>query len=358
MVTINPDIVAAHAQHAHLYSTQLKSAQDHASHDALWSGIALGIVGQMLQPQMSGKLYSFSETMGALSDKGAEVGTRIDTTAKIHQFTEQANTELMGRTRTQINDPDLFHVPHTINDFPDSGIVSDIGSFASNCPQYSQAGSVAVTLGAVSLALDALGLALDPVGNMFGMFAGVIIDLVWPLKEVLDLLAGDPGALQDASATFDQIAQFLSETAHTYGASLSEITPAVWDEPGASDVYLRAANNLVQLAITAGSGAEDISGDLLIIGSFLGDLRAGVFDHIVGLVAEMLITAATGIAFSIPTFGASIAAAVGFMEAEAAFTTASIAIQLAAAVLRATAAAQVADTQAQNYDKLVADIRK
>jgi hypothetical protein len=296
--------------------------------------------------------------VGALAERGDDVGKRIDTTAKIHRFTEQANTKLMDTTKAQITDPDLFHMPKTINDFPDAGLVSDIGSFASNCPQYQQSGSVTVTLGAVSLALDVLGFVLDPVGNVFGMMAGIIIDLIVPLKKVLDALAGDPGGLQDASTAFDQIATYLSETAHTFAASLSEMTTAVWDEPGASDVYLKAAQNLVQLAITAGSGAEEISGDLLVIGSFLGDLRAGVFDHIVGLVVEMCITAATGVAFAVPTFGASIAAAAGIMEAEAAFTAASIAMQVAAATLRAIAAAQVADTQAHAYEKLVADIKK
>lgn len=358
MVTINTDIVAAHAQHVHLYSTQLKNAQDHVSHDGLWTGIALGMVGTLLFSPMDLKMKALSDTMGALSEKAADVEKRIDTTAQIHAFTERANTELMDHTKTTITDPDLFHAPKSINDFPDSGIVSDIGSFASNCPQYAQAGSVAVTLGAVSLALDVLGYALDPVGNMFGTFAGLIIDLVYPLKEILDALLGDPGALQDSSTAFEQIAQYLSETAHTFATSLSEINSSTWDEPGASDVYLKAANSLIQLAITAGTGAEEISGDTFVIGSFLGDLRAGVFDHIVGFVVEALFEAALGVAFAEVTLGASLAVAAGLIETEAGLTAASIAMQVAAAILRAIAAAQVAHSQAQSYDKLVADIKK
>lgn len=320
MVTINTEVVAAHAQHVHLYSTQLKDAQEHVSHDGLWTGIALGIVGQILASPMDSKMKGLSESMGALSEKAADVKKRIDTTAKIHHFTEQSNKKLMDHTKATVHDPDLFHAPKSINDFPDSGLVSDIASFASNCPQYAKAGSVAVVLGAVGLALDVLGYALDPVGNMLGTFAGLIIDLVVPLKKVLDLLLGDPGALQDSSAAFDQIAQFLSETAHTFAASLSEINDKTWKEPGASDVYLKAANSLIQIAITAGSGAEEISGDVLIIGSFLGDLRAGVFDHIVGFVIEALLEAALGVSLAEVTLGASLATAAGLIETEAALT--------------------------------------
>ena len=358
MVTIVPEVVAGHAQHVHLYAKQLDEAKDHAVHDGHWTEIALGGLGQVIFFAMDNKINSFADTIGALADKGDDVGTRIDTTAKIHHFTEQANKELMDKTKTSISDPDLFHAPKTINDFPDSGLVSDIASFASNCPQYSQAGGVAVALGAVGLALDVLGYALDPVGNVFGTMAGLLIDFVVPLKKVLDFLLGDPGALQDASTSFDQIAQYLSETAHTFAASLSEITPQTWTEPGASDIYLKAAENLVQLAVTAGSGAEEISGDIYMIGSFLGDLRSGVFDHIMGFVTEAIIELGAGAAAAEVTLGASLAAAIGLVETEAGLTAASIAVQIAGALARLGAAAVVAESQAQNYQKLVADIKK
>jgi hypothetical protein len=358
MVTVHPDVLAAHAQHVHLFAEQLRRAKDHTKHDGLWTEIALGGLGQLIFLPMDNKINSCSDTMAALADKAAEVKKRIDATAQHWNFTEQANKDLMDKTKTKIQDPDLFHAPKSLNDFPDMGLSGDIGQFASNCPQYAQAGWIPVTLGAVGLALDVLGYALDPVGNVFGELAGLIIDLVVPLRKILDFLLGDPGALQDASTAFDEIARYLSETAHTFNASLSEITPKDWDEPGASDVYVKAANNLVQLTITAGSGAEEISGDIFCIGSLLGDVRSKVFDHIVGFVLEAVFEAALGVAFSEVTFGASLAVATGIIETEAALTAASIAAELAAAAARLIAAAIVAHSQAENYDRLVADIKK
>lgn len=358
MTTINTDVVSAHAQHVHLFASQLNNAKDHATHDGHWTEIALGGLGQVIFWAMDLKINELADTMGALADKGDGVKKRIDATAKVHHFTEQANKQLMEKTKTSIHDPDLFHAPKSINDFPDMGLSGDIAQFASNCPQYAQAGAIPVVLGAVGLALDVLGYALDPVGNLFGEFAGLIIDLVVPLKKVLDFLLGDPGALQDASTAFDEIAKYLSETAHTFNSSLSQITPKTWDEPGASDVYLKAANNLIQLTITAGSGAEEVSGDILCIGSLLGDLRSHVFDHIVGFVMEAVFEAALGASFAEVTLGASLAAAAGLIETEADLTAASIAVEVAAAIARLSAAAMVANSQADNYRKLVADIKK
>ena len=62
--------------------------------------------------------------------------------------------------------------------------------------------------------------------------------------------------------------------------------------------------------------------------------------------------------FAEVTFGASLAAAVGLIEEEAAMTAASIAVELAAAAARLGAAALVAHSQAENYQKLVADIKR
>ncbi|SHG58696.1 hypothetical protein SAMN05443575_2318 [Jatrophihabitans endophyticus] len=357
MVTFNPEVVAEHAQHVHLFATQLDNAETHAMHDSTWTTIALGGLGILIFTPMTGKLDDFGTSVQTLSERADDVKKRIDSTVQIHRITEQANVELIDKTKTSITDPDLFHAPKSINDFPDMGISGDIGQFASNCPQYAEAGSIPVVLGAVGLALDVLGYALDPVGNVFGELAGLIIDLIWPAKELLDWLLGDPGALQDASATYEQIGQYLSETAHTYAASLAQITPATWDEPGASDVYRGAADSLVQLAVGSGTRSVEISGDILMIGSVLGDVRSHVFDHIVGFVMEAVFEAALGTSFAAVTFGASLGVAAGVIETEAAMTIASIGVEMAAAAARLGAAAMVAHAQSASYQKLIADIK-
>lgn len=112
------------------------------------------------------------------------------------------------------------------------------------------------------------------------------------------------------------------------------------------------------MTITAGSGAEEISGDILCIGSLLGDVRSHVFDHIVGFELWALFEAALGVSLSEVTLGASIAAAVSFIETEAELTLASIIVELAAAAARLGGAATVANSQADSYKKLVADIKK
>ncbi len=358
MPTINTEVVAAHAQHVQLFGKQLDTCEKHVSHNADCTTLALGMVGVMIFMPMTDKMWGYSSTVKALSEKADEVERRIDATATTWHFIEQANTELVDTMKTTIEDPDLMHWPESINDFPDSGMVSDIGGFASNCPQYAEAGAIPVVLGSVGMALDVLGWVVDPVGTIFGTLAGLIIDLCVPLKEVIDALMGDPGALQQAATAYEQTATFLSEAAHGFAASLGTITPATWDQPGASDVYLRAANNLVQLAVLAGEKAVEISGDIVMIGSFLGDLRNGVIEAVMGFVIAACFEAATGAALAPVTLGASIAVSGGIISTQAMMTAAGIAVDIAAASARLGAAAMVANSQKSSYDKLVADIKK
>ena len=46
-------------------------------------------------------------------------------------------------------------------------------------------------------------------------------------------------------------------------AHVAQTWSATWDEPGASDVYVKAADSLVQLAVSSGDRSIDISGDIL-----------------------------------------------------------------------------------------------
>jgi len=354
MTTVDPDILAAHAHDVLLFSQRCKNTADIATHQAHMQEAALGALGNLVALAVLELPGTWSSMMTGTAGGAKDLKDRIEATAKLHHFTEQVNTTLMQKTKAAVTDPDFFHAPQSVGDIPDMGMFSSIASFAAACPTLSEASPWAVALGAAGLAMDVLGYVLDPVAGVFGAMAGIIVDLAVPLKKILDLTLGDPAAISTVSTAWSQIAKFLATTGGDYSKAVATITPKVWNEPGASDVYLKTAKDVLGLVKVQAQNAETISEGLLMVGSALGDARAYIIGEIMSWLTEMIITAAAGAAAAPETLGASIAAAMGFMEAETAAKVAALALFVGGTAARLGAAAIVAHHQSEQFTAFTA----
>ena len=90
------------------------------------------------------------------------------------------------------------------------GLVEDAIEISAGIQDHSW---VDATLGGVGCGLDALGMVLDPLGSLMAWGVGWLLEHVEPLREALDQLAGDPGAVGAQAASW-QTASASVENAH------------------------------------------------------------------------------------------------------------------------------------------------
>lgn len=362
MPYVDTEALAAHAQHVHLLADNVETAKDHAESSATSTQIAggvlgfwLGIPGSVIGAPMGNRVSGFNTVMERVAAKSDDAGDLIEETAERWDFVEQANVELAQSNTTELDQVDNFHQPESIGDFPDAGRVNSIGTLAETWPAYREAGEFATILGTAATGLDLLGFYLNPVSGIAGEFAGLIINLAWPLKELLDVTLGDPGAITEAAAVYEQMGTYLADAAQTYHGSLASVTAEIWDEPARED-YLQVAEALVNHVVAGGAEAVEMSGDLLRSGALCTDTRAAVFDLAVWWVLRSVVTAAAASAAAVPTAGASIPAATTMIQVDSWMTLGQAVARVAAAGFRFGAAAMVANSKAAAYADLTADL--
>lgn len=174
-----------------------------------------------------------------------------------------------------------------------------------------------------ALGLDVLGFVANPLGTLVGGGIGWLIEHVSFLKEPLDDLAGDPGAINGVAATWGEVAQACAKVGDDY-AQLATSETGTWK--GESGDAYRAAAAQVADQVKALEGAANavvtgVRGSGILVASVRGIIR----DIIADVVAEFLIAAVTALATSWCSFGASVAAFTGWAVGRAAATAGKIA---------------------------------
>ncbi|GAA1264760.1 hypothetical protein [Saccharothrix xinjiangensis] len=175
----------------------------------------------------------------------------------------------------------------------------------------------------VAASLDLLGFIANPLGTLGGAGIGWLIEHVSFLKEPLDDLAGDPGAINVVAATWGEVAKACVEVGNDY-AQIATSQTSTWT--GASgDGYRKAAATLADQIKALEGTADAVATGVRFTGMLVAAVRGVIRDIIADVVAEFLIAAATAIATSWCSFGASIAAFTGWAVARAAATAGKIA---------------------------------
>jgi hypothetical protein len=175
----------------------------------------------------------------------------------------------------------------------------------------------------VALGLDVLGFVANPLGTLVGGGIGWLIEHVSFLKEPLDDLAGDPGAVNGVAATWGAVGKECAKVADEYARAATSETASWKGESG--DAYRATAAELAEQIKALEGAANAVSNGVRFSGILVATVRGIIRDIIADVVAEFLIAAVSALATSWCSFGASIAAFTGWAVARAAATAGKIA---------------------------------
>ncbi|SDF45616.1 hypothetical protein [Pseudonocardia oroxyli] len=139
-------------------------------------------------------------------------------------------------------------------------------------------GAVGLGAAGVGLALDAVDFASDPLGEFTSAGFGWLIEHVSWLREPLDALAGDPGAITAAAAGWGETADMLRRESAGRGAA-----PA-W-EGRAAQRYAEAERALGDRLAEAADRADAVAQRIVLAGLAVGTVRALVRDAIADFLA-------------------------------------------------------------------------
>ncbi|WP_116115694.1 WXG100 family type VII secretion target [Austwickia chelonae] len=177
---------------------------------------------------------------------------------------------------------------------------------------------------------EAAGFVADPLGSIIAYGLDLILELVAPLKQLLQMVTGNPAALTACSAQWRAAATELravkDESKDAFKAASAEWMGAAADACGAAtDRMAQACEQVSQMCDTAAT-ALDGSADLM---SAAEDLVKGI---IVQVVKWCIATQAIGAGAAVVTAGASVAAAQAACAVQCAIGTAFAAAKVARVV--------------------------
>lgn len=172
--------------------------------------------------------------------------------------------------------------------------------------------------------LDALGFVANPLGALASAGVGWLIEQLDFLREPLDDLAGDPGAIMGMAAVWgeDVKSEVARVAAEFQRAARSETTS--W-EGEAADAYRKMAGDLSEQVKSLESAAAAVAEGVRGSGALVATVRGIIRDLIAEVVGEIVVAALAALASSWFTLGGSIAAFAGWAVARGAATAGKIA---------------------------------
>lgn len=205
-----------------------------------------------------------------------------------------------------------------------AGIVGDIGATV----QGIQDGNVAGTAFAVTgTAMSALSLVADPLAGFLSAGIGWLIEHVSFLREPLDKLCGDPGAIQAESNTWKNIKTEMEAIKAEYEQAVGKEVSS-WQDP-IGDAYRTHASGLSQELDGYAQAADGASTAVMIGGVLVGIERGIIRELITTFVAKMIERALIALAASFFTFGGAAAVFIADAVAEGSILAGKIASKVA-----------------------------
>lgn len=173
----------------------------------------------------------------------------------------------------------------------------------------------------ISVGLDLLGMALDPLGEVVKAGVGWLMEHISFIREPLEMLTGDPGAITAVSKTWQNIAQQLTKTAANYGEAINGIQ--AWAGETAQK-YRTAATDYANGLNALAAHADDVGQGVAIAGMVVATERAIVFDMIASFISRIITEAIVAAAAAAPSFGASMGAFFTSLSVDLTMTMANI----------------------------------
>ncbi|MDQ0377563.1 hypothetical protein [Amycolatopsis thermophila] len=242
----------------------------------------------------------------AISDQVEGVGEEYDAEANLERLTDTAPAKLVQGAA------DTFRAGFQIG--------SDIVNADFEALSADTAEAAATALGFVDEAANTIGsIVSDPLGWLISNGVSFLISWIEPLNDMLDLVTGDPDALQSGADTFNklgtEIEKLREETEQLLAEGLSD-----WDGPAAAAAGKRLAEFRDGVSGTAGATGEIAT--LLAVSSAVMSVIKDVITSIISdLVEWLIVTWLAALAASTFTFGGSVVAAEGTTAVEAGMAT-------------------------------------
>ncbi|MBO0839276.1 MAG: hypothetical protein J2O49_00415 [Sciscionella sp.] len=154
---------------------------------------------------------------------------------------------------------------------------------------------------------DGLQAATDPIGYLIQSGLGFLESVLTPLKDAIELVTGDPKALEQSAEKYNELATSLNELAERV-----EQTALSGGQGWGGDTAVAAGQNIgaTKQSITETAQA---AGHLATLCQISGMLMEAALDIVNGILAELIeflvMTWLTALSLSIVTFGGSDAAA-------------------------------------------------
>jgi uncharacterized protein YukE len=159
--------------------------------------------------------------------------------------------------------------------------------------------------GGIGAAMDVAEFAIDPIASLGASVAGFLLDYMPPLPDMLDSIAGDPGAVEAKAATWQNVSGRVSDSADDLDAKVRSAL-AQWSGP-AADAYSAFTDALAETLRTLSTMCAGVGGTLQAASAVVSFVRAIVRDVIADLVGKLIswasqvaLTAGVGASWVVP----------------------------------------------------------
>lgn len=140
--------------------------------------------------------------------------------------------------------------------------------------------------GGVGVVADVAEFIIDPIASMAASVAGFLLDYMPPLPDMLDSIAGDPGAVEARATTWSNISARVSGSADDLDAAVRTAL-AGWSGP-AADAY-GVFTSVLSDSLRAMSGmCAGVGGAMQAASAVVGFVRSIVRDVIADLVGKLI----------------------------------------------------------------------
>ncbi|MDT0202166.1 hypothetical protein [Nocardioides sp. AE5] len=292
---------------------------------------AFGIIaGPAVVPPLTGLSLAATGMATATSGVGMAIAGGVDGTAAMMELVEDELTKMLGGT------PDT-HGAGTSELGYDGNLVSTgtkkpwsevrlVGPAFATMQSIADADggfSWDVAIDGATFALDALTAVVDPGSIVFGAVAGFVLELIPPAMWFVDMLTGDPVAINGCSTTWINMGNQMRTASEDYFTSVNTVLGS-WKDAGglayaavgdAFGGFMGASGALCTLVGTAVTAA----------GFICATMRGIVIDMIGALIAWLVAEIAAGLAAASVTFGAALGPVITFCMAHVSMVCASIA---------------------------------
>ncbi|HEX3792451.1 MAG TPA: WXG100 family type VII secretion target [Pseudonocardiaceae bacterium] len=207
-------------------------------------------------------------------------------------------------------------------------------------------GSLGADIG--NFVMGAQGVIEDPLNALISAGLSFLMDVIQPLRDCLEQVTGDAGALDEAKEAFADI----SGEINTLAGDLDQITRTGFQNWSgtAKDAASQQVATFVQGVQGTSSNADDVSQVL----GLSAMLMEGAYNIVLGIISDciewLVVTWLAALAAEVPTLGASTAAA-------GAATTAEVGVEGANAADKVDQATTMVDRIVQVFQKIAGKLK-